>query len=329
MMRQVTGIELSGLVLELKSIEGARVEKIYQRDDEFYFVVKKSGETKQIIVLALPFAVFFGSKPNMAEPSPFCSKLRSLVERAILLKVEQIGLERVVKFTFSTRDGTRIVYAEFFSKGNLVICDQDSKILLPYRSQTWKDRKLKRGEVYLPPPQRSSPLNTNKTDWTKNISSQKMKSLAGFLATECGMGGKAAELLCKKCNIVPSSDKVSQEQAERLFDYFPTLISELQKILTSKELLADWEKGQVLKKKENKKLNKINAIINQQQRAIEGLKQSSIENQEKAEAIYAMYQELTALFDKARRSKGLKGLEDPLIVKTDPKEKTIVVDLKI
>lgn len=325
-MKQISGVDLSALMGELKQLEGARVERIYQRKDEFFIVAKKSGEEKMILAIVLPSALFLSNqKPSMGQPSAFCSKLRSLAERAIIVSLQQVGLERVVKIHLSTKAGDRIFYIELFSKGNLIVCEADHKIILPYRSQTWRDRTLKRGEVYQAPPERASPMNTEQKVWVEAITKEDLKSLAGYLATSCGLGGKYAELLCKESGLDPSAEKVTKAQADKLYKGFSSFIKGIRSEWTSESMQQEWSQEQIEAKKEDKRITKIKSIIAGQEQAIEGLKVSALENQQKGEAIYARYQELNDLLEKAR--KDLKALDHPLVKKVDKKNKTITVDI--
>ena len=72
-----------------------------------------------------------------------------------------MGNERIAKFSFENRKGEkRNLYAEFFSRGNLVLTEAESNdvILEVENPQTFRHRKLVAGEKYVLPPSRGVAL---------------------------------------------------------------------------------------------------------------------------------------------------------------------------
>lgn len=327
-MKSISSVEVARLVQELKESEGARIEKIYQSGDDFFIVAKKSRMDKKIIAVVLPSAVFFSSKkPEVGLPPPFCSKLRNIAGRAIITKIEQVNTERIIKISLSTKEGLREIIVELFSKGNLIICNQDNKILLPLRSQTWKDRKLKRGETYQLPPPRSTPLNTGKQEWCKSLVEQKFKNIAAYLATQAGLGGVWATKLCESKGIDPKAESVTKDQAQKIYEGYKDLFEHNNKASLSAQLQKEWEKDLPQNAPVDKKMQKIQAIINNQKEAVDRLKGNITQNNKKAELIYAHYQEMQDILAKAKQTKNIKELLSlPHVKGVDPKNKTVTVE---
>jgi predicted ribosome quality control (RQC) complex YloA/Tae2 family protein len=90
-------------------------------------------------------------------PTPFCSKLRKHLRGLRLQKIQQIGLDRVVIFTFMGGGSAAVsasgasgggggsnkcfLILELYAKGNLILTDQDYKILALLRSHAYQEKK--------------------------------------------------------------------------------------------------------------------------------------------------------------------------------------------
>src|SRR3989338_4192716 len=212
-MRTISCLDVARLVRELEPALGARIDKIYHEGDAFFVMTRRPSEEKRMMAIVLPHAVFWCSKkPESGVPGAFCERMRTLLEGSHIDRITQHGFERIIELVLSHKDGARKVYIELFSKGNLIVCDEKGLILLPYRSQDWKDRAIKRGIAYQLPPQKHNPINTPKPEWVKEIMASK-KPVSAALAVEIGLGGETALLACKECRLDPQAPSISKESA--------------------------------------------------------------------------------------------------------------------
>ncbi len=62
--------------------------------------------------------------------------------------VEQINFDRILRF--NTEDGSIIL--ELFGDGNVIITDADGRIVYALHERDWRDRSVRRGLKYQPPP---------------------------------------------------------------------------------------------------------------------------------------------------------------------------------
>jgi predicted ribosome quality control (RQC) complex YloA/Tae2 family protein len=67
------------------------------------------------------------SRTTAASPSIFVQKLRKVLKTRRLTAVSQIGTDRIIEFQFS--DGLYRIYLEFFAGGNVILTDNELKIL--------------------------------------------------------------------------------------------------------------------------------------------------------------------------------------------------------
>ena len=125
-------------------------------------LIRVNHSTKPEKLLAVSsFAAWLTTK-NLSIPqaTKFVSRLRDL-ERFALVSAEQLGNERIAKFSFKSRKGEyRSLYAELFAKGNLILTDPEvgDVILDLEKPQTFRHRSLQAGVKYVLPPSRGIPL---------------------------------------------------------------------------------------------------------------------------------------------------------------------------
>lgn len=67
------------------------------------------------------------TRTTAASPSIFVQKLRKVLKTRRLTAVSQIGTDRIIEFQFS--DGLYRIYLEFFAGGNVILTDNELKIL--------------------------------------------------------------------------------------------------------------------------------------------------------------------------------------------------------
>jgi predicted ribosome quality control (RQC) complex YloA/Tae2 family protein len=81
--------------------------------------------------------------------------MKSEIERAKLESIEQIGDERVAYLKFRHLDGRlRVLVAEFFRKGNVIVCDENNMIITILNPVEVRHRILRTGMIYQSPPPR-------------------------------------------------------------------------------------------------------------------------------------------------------------------------------
>lgn len=165
---------LSVILAELRAAVGAKIEKIYQPEqDEIQLVLRAGGESRRLLINAgannprLGFTAV--QKENPLTAPMFCMLLRKHLTGARLAAVEQPGFERVAILTFDTRDemgfaARRCMIAEIMGKySNLIFTDDGRRVLAvlrPVDFTTSRKRQVLPGMRYeLPPPQdKRSPL---------------------------------------------------------------------------------------------------------------------------------------------------------------------------
>ena len=161
MVRAVTN-ELSNV------LTGARVDKIFQPEkDEVLLILRTRENTERLLISASAnnprIHLFSGIKENPANPPQFCILLRKHLSGGRVASFEQLGFERVIRITFSSKDDmgypqTRFLYSEIMGKySNLILTDENDRILGAIKQvdfTTSQKRQVLPGMTYeLPPAQ--------------------------------------------------------------------------------------------------------------------------------------------------------------------------------
>ena len=129
----------------------------------------KKNLSKESVLIDLKGFAFIAEKFPEApkRPSSFAMLLRKHLSSAKLATVKQAGFDRIIEFTFSTKNGSKTLIVELFGKqGNLLFLDENRKIIMPFKREEYAARKLARAETYsLPPSEKKHPLELVESDF--------------------------------------------------------------------------------------------------------------------------------------------------------------------
>ncbi len=169
---------LAAIAAELLEVaRGARIEKVYQPErDTVVLQMRTFAGGRRLLINAGSSnpRIGFTEIPmeNPQNPPQLCVLLRKHLSGAKLLRVEQVGFERVLVLTFETHDEMgfvceRRLVVEIMGKySNLIFCDGENKILAvlrPVDFSTSSRRQVLVGMRYeLPPAQeKADPLKAD------------------------------------------------------------------------------------------------------------------------------------------------------------------------
>jgi predicted ribosome quality control (RQC) complex YloA/Tae2 family protein len=340
MKSDLSSLELHYLLKELQELVGAKLEQLYQPGkEEFLFQLHVPSAGKQLLrVIIGKFIYLASSKSEMPESPPsFCLYLRRKLKNARLKSVSQLSFERIIEFVFETKEAEYKLMIELFSKGNVILCDNQGIILSVLEQQEWKDRILKPKQHYLYPKKEFNFLTLTKAELELLLRKSDKENLVKTLAMDLGLGGVYAEELCLASKVDKNlkSSQLSGNEISALYDSIedvlgkkisPVVIYDDQNKDTVKDVFpfrlasfnslpsaefdnfSDALDSVLTKKMDTKaieatektaktKIGKIKDMISQQQARLEGLDKSDKENQRKAELIYENYIVLKELLE--------------------------------
>ena len=344
MAKVLTSLELSVIVQEVRQLAGTKVSKIHQPDSRTLLIkFFKTGGIKYNLKINSGIGMYLTSyeTENPLTPNGFCLFLRKYLNNAKLLDIKQNNLERIIEFHFDTKDGLRILICELFSKGNFILTDATYKIINCASIQKWKDRTVKRGEVYQYPPTSFNLFSLTKTVLQQYLAKYPQHEIVRLIAT-LGLGGIYAEEVCilakiKKNNIVQMLKPAELDKVyvaiSKLIDNFksrphPQVIYEEDKPVDatpfklsffndkeSKDAESFNQAVDILyttakvKQKSSKNLeiyerekHRLENIYNAQKQSCDDYEQDYRQNQKLAELIYNSYQTISQIFSKIKQA---------------------------
>lgn len=125
------------LVNELQKFVGYRVDNVYYDGNLFLKISSKNGiEIRPDVILASPG---FSS-----EMDNFSQLLRKHLKGRKIAGIEQRNFDRIAVMNFSER----ILVAELFHNGNIILCDSSMKIISASDQRHWKERSIVPGSIY-------------------------------------------------------------------------------------------------------------------------------------------------------------------------------------
>lgn len=333
-MKQLTSLEIHQLVKEFQFLVESKVDKISQPNKQtFIFSFFVSNKGKFLLKIQLPSLIFLTEyKEDIQEPQPYSMFLRKYLNNAKLKSIKQLESERILEFTFE-KENKYYLIVELFSKGNLILCDKEHKIINPLEIQKWKDRTIKKGEPYIYPKHDYNFFKITQPQLKGFLEKTNKDKLVTALATELGLGGVYAEELCSISNI---DKNTSPKQADP-----KKIINALKKLLGKKQTYSK-EIDQLLltipdKPKTNyeKKIQKLKKILEKQEQRIKEINVKIKENKQKAETIYNNYKlinEILTEIKKARTKYSWKEIKHRLkghkIIKDiNEKESKIIIEI--
>jgi len=339
-MHELTNLELHFIVQELQRLVGTHLEQVYGAGDERFRLKFRGASGGEVIVDLKRKLIYFTKRveKSEAEPDDFVSGLRRRLENAKVEAVEQHKFDRVVVFRLRSKEGTFNLIIEIFSNGNIVVCDDSLAIVQCLRREEWKDRKIAVHEKYIFP--HSGPFEPGALGDAKLDAMMTEKHIIATLARAVPLGTIYLEEALAKADISPT-EKGREVETKRL----KALASAIKEIMTAKVFsvhhlergpqfscypLSDYESA---KRTEYKTLSecidealaaapaepavdqkllhekeKLEHALREQKEALAGFEKEEAESREKADAIYASYQEVEEKLKEARE-KGKHKIE--------------------
>lgn len=229
MKNNLSSLDIKYSVEELEEILGSWMGKIYEINGTFLLKLEPpNGERKNLIIEpGRRIHLTFLKHSTPKKPSSFAMLLRKHLTNLKLTGIEQPNMERIVYLKFERKDESKILIAELFGSGNLILCDENYKIINSYRKETWKKREVRPGRDYTLPPQKGKNISTITREDLKELLSGEEDLVRG-LARNLSIGGTIAEEICFRAEIG------EETKPEKLSDTdYQSLLSVISELLTS------------------------------------------------------------------------------------------------
>ncbi len=369
-MRQFSALDYFCLLKELQVLINARIDQIYHPSKKeliIQFYVPTKGK-KILKIIPGKIIYLIKSKEKYGEPSSFCLFLRKYLANARVREVKQLGFERIISFTLETKKEKYQLIIELFDKGNIILLDEENKIINCLEQQKWKDREIKKGLFYKYPQKKYNFLKLKIKELKELLKSSNL-DLVRTLAVQLGLGGLYAEEVCllAKIDKTKKANHLTKDEVNKIFkslsilknkkieagiiyrnqnlqDIVPFPLQQYEEdnfkeIKTFNEALDFYFTKELASPAElakQKAIKKQLRIVEKQKEQIKELKNEIKENQKKAELIYKKYnliKDIINQINEARKKYSLQEIKERLkshkiIKEVNAKEKKITLEIQ-
>ncbi len=153
LLQKMSSLDYSFVAAELKRLAGSRLAKVYELEPgKFRFKFSKEGSQYHLLAelgVRMHLTKFVEEAPE--RPTDFAMALRKYLDNAAVAGVRQLNSDRLVEIALEKKERYLLVFEMFGTRGNLLLCEADGKIIQPYTTEEKGGRTLKRGLQYHAP----------------------------------------------------------------------------------------------------------------------------------------------------------------------------------
>ncbi|HEC88284.1 MAG TPA: fibronectin-binding domain-containing protein [Thermoplasmata archaeon] len=219
--------DIIAILKEFKEFEGCYIDKVYQFADEIFLKIK--GKTKgEIFVKNGKWLCISKYREKKQEhPPSFAMTMRKYIGNGRILNIYQYNFDRIVIFEIQKDKRYKIIF-EIIPNGNIILIDDEDKIIAPLMYQKWSHRTIKRGEKYAFPPSKKDPREIDFENFKKEIKKGK-DAVRGLV--KLGIPGKWAEEICTKAGVRKDElfSVIEEENIKNLYSEMKKLIEKFDK----------------------------------------------------------------------------------------------------
>ncbi len=240
------GISIHALVHEFKNnLLNGKINKISQPErEELLITINTLNGNKRLLISAnasLPFLyITADNKPAPATAPGFCMLLRKHIGAGRIIEIEQVGLERAIRFKIQHLNEMgditfKFLYVEIMGKhSNIIFCNEENMILDSIKhipSSVSSVREVLPGREYFIPAQEGkiNPLDENE-DHFKNVVLKRSESIfKAIMSSYIGISPTIANEICYRASFDSDSSCASlfDNHKDKLWQEFSSLINEI------------------------------------------------------------------------------------------------------
>ena len=226
----LAGIELRYLVDNIsEQVQGYYISNIYGiTKDSILFKLHHTEKSDLFMMISTSGVWLTAVKIDQVEPNRLLKRLRNDLLRLKLKKIEQIGAERIAYFTFEGFGKEFILVGEFFGDGNILLCNNEMKILALQHSIEVRHRKLSVGLEYVQPPNKGLDIfNITESDFDE-LKTTDLVSAKWFGRT-LGLPKKYVEGVFDIVNIDPKKigNLLTNDEIKKIFETTKKIVNDV------------------------------------------------------------------------------------------------------
>lgn len=222
MNQQLSALDIYTIVYELQDLIGGYIDKIYQISSEEILVRVNNRTTKQKEILyAHSNGLFFRTDKSFEtpmKPSTFAMTLRKHINNGRIIEIQQHEFDRIIKIIIQKKEQYILLF-ELIPNGNMILLNQEQRIIIPLKHQHWSHRTIRINTTYQPPPSQVNPFTITKEEFD-SIVKDSDADLVRTLAVKVSLGGRYAEELCNQVEIPKETPtrNLSDAQQKKIYD---------------------------------------------------------------------------------------------------------------
>jgi predicted ribosome quality control (RQC) complex YloA/Tae2 family protein len=223
MQRNLSSFDIYVIVSELQDYKGYNVDKIYQLTRNDLLIKIKNIQTKEkesIFIRNGEFLCITKKEfKTPQKPSVFAMTLRKYLSNGRICEISQHEFDRIIKIKIGKKDGEYTLIFEFFSDGNIILVNPESKIIIPLIKQSWAHRSIRGKQTYEPPPPQINPFELSKDKFSELIKVSKT-DIVRTLAVNVNLSGPIAEEICARAKIDKTIkiEKIDEQTILKLYN---------------------------------------------------------------------------------------------------------------
>ncbi len=226
----LSGIELRYLVDKItEQVQDYYISNIYGiTKDSILFKLHHTEKSDLFMMISTSGVWLTAVKIDQMEPNRLLKRLRSDLLRLKLKKIKQIGAERIAYFTFEGFGKEFVLIGEFFGDGNILLCNNEMKILALQHSIDVRHRKLSVGLEYVQPPSSDLDIfNLKESDFDELKTTDLLA--AKWFGRTLGLPKKYVEAVFEIAEIDGKKigNLLTEEEIKKIFETVKKIVSDI------------------------------------------------------------------------------------------------------
>jgi predicted ribosome quality control (RQC) complex YloA/Tae2 family protein len=227
----MTSFDISALVQEINAlVKDTFIDNIYQIDALTLMLnLRKPSQTSINLLIEagkrFHLTSYVVSKPS--RPPAFCMAMRKYLKNGKIIEVRQHEFERIIIIKVKAREGDFQLIYELFGEGNIILVNQQNRILHALTYKRMRDRNILRHETFqYPPSSGRNPLKLTREEFDKIRAIGKLEIVKG-LTKFLGIGGLYAEEILLRAGIDKNTlcQELTSRQIDEIFNQLNNILS--------------------------------------------------------------------------------------------------------
>ena len=213
----LSSLDVLYLAREISVLQDAYIDKIYEVDPGTFLFRARHPDRGKMALLLRPgaYACLVDEPPETPQsPTSFATLLRKHLPSLRVRSVDQHEFDRVLVFHLDDHGEPVRLIVELFGKGNLILVGPDDTTRLAQRTETFKDRTIRRGEAFKFPQSRVNPVRLAQPDFDR-LAAGSERDAVRFLATDAAFGPDLAEELLHRSRVAKDRKASDLTDSER------------------------------------------------------------------------------------------------------------------